>query len=245
MERTLRGLEGFPRERRAPGERPLDSIPRRSTSLARGRRCRASRSTRTTAPRRSSSTRPCASPTRTTSPSASTPMGSTRPPSSRTRSRRSRAARSTPITSRAPAAATSRTSSRLVREPNVICSSTTPTIPWGVSAVDEGLRDDDPQPRRVVRRSRRTWRSSGSGSTRRRWPPRVRSTSSARSRSSTRTRRAWAGSRRRSGGPSSWPTRCRPGDRPRRDAAIPACPPPTRPPRRATTRPRCSATWPR
>lgn len=27
----------------------------------------------------------------------------------------------------------------LVREPNVICSSTTPTIPWGVSAVDEGL----------------------------------------------------------------------------------------------------------
>ena len=27
----------------------------------------------------------------------------------------------------------------LVREPNVICSSTTPTIPWGVAAVDEGL----------------------------------------------------------------------------------------------------------
>ncbi len=27
----------------------------------------------------------------------------------------------------------------LVREPNIICSSTTPTIPWGVSAVDEGL----------------------------------------------------------------------------------------------------------
>jgi urease subunit alpha len=27
----------------------------------------------------------------------------------------------------------------LVREPNVICSSTTPTIPWGVSAVNEGL----------------------------------------------------------------------------------------------------------
>jgi urease subunit alpha len=27
----------------------------------------------------------------------------------------------------------------LVREPNVICSSTTPTIPWGASAVDEGL----------------------------------------------------------------------------------------------------------
>ena len=27
----------------------------------------------------------------------------------------------------------------LVREPNVICSSTTPTIPWGVSSVDEGL----------------------------------------------------------------------------------------------------------
>jgi urease subunit alpha len=27
----------------------------------------------------------------------------------------------------------------LVREANIICSSTTPTIPWGVSAVDEGL----------------------------------------------------------------------------------------------------------
>jgi urease subunit alpha len=27
----------------------------------------------------------------------------------------------------------------LVREENIICSSTTPTIPWGVSAVDEGL----------------------------------------------------------------------------------------------------------
>ncbi len=27
----------------------------------------------------------------------------------------------------------------LVREPNIFCSSTTPTIPWGVSAVDEGL----------------------------------------------------------------------------------------------------------
>jgi urease subunit alpha len=27
----------------------------------------------------------------------------------------------------------------LVREPNIICSSTTPTIPWGVSAVDEGV----------------------------------------------------------------------------------------------------------
>jgi urease subunit alpha len=27
----------------------------------------------------------------------------------------------------------------IAREPNVICSSTTPTIPWGVSAVDEGV----------------------------------------------------------------------------------------------------------
>lgn len=27
----------------------------------------------------------------------------------------------------------------ITREPNVICSSTTPTIPWGVSAVDEGV----------------------------------------------------------------------------------------------------------
>src|SRR5204862_3821222 len=27
----------------------------------------------------------------------------------------------------------------LVREANIICSSTTPTIPWGVAAVDEGV----------------------------------------------------------------------------------------------------------
>ena len=131
----------------------------------------------------------------------------------------------------------------LVREANILCSSTTPTVPFGVNAAAEQRPDDRPQPRRVVRRSPTTWRWSPSGSTRPRWPPRVRSTSSARSRSSTPTRRGWAGSWRRSGGRSSSPTSCAPGGRPRPVAVIPACR------RRATTpsiRPRAScATSPR
>ena len=93
----------------------------------------------------------------------------------------------------------------LVREPNVICSSTTPTIPWGVAAVDEGAPDDDPQPRRIVRRGATTSSSSASASIPRRWRRKARSTSSARSRSSTPTRRAWAGSWRRFAGRSSSP----------------------------------------
>ena len=82
----------------------------------------------------------------------------------------------------------------LVREPNIICSSTTPTIPFGVDAAAEQRPDDRAQPRRVVRRRPTTSRWSASGSTPRRWPPRARSTSSARSGSSTPTRRGWAGS---------------------------------------------------
>ena len=39
----------------------------------------------------------------------------------------------------------------LVREANIICSSTTPTVPWGVNAAAEQRADDRPQPRRVVR----------------------------------------------------------------------------------------------
>ena len=81
------------------------------------------------------------------------------------------------------AAATSRTSSGIVREANVICSSTTPTIPWGVSAVDEGVPMTDPQPRRDVRGRRGRRSSSASARIPRRWPPRARSTSLARSRS--------------------------------------------------------------
>ena len=65
--------------------------------------------------------------------------------------------------------------------------------------------DDRPQPRRLARRCRTTSSWSANASTRRRWPPRARSTSSARSGSSTPTRRGWAGSWRRSAGRSSSP----------------------------------------
>ena len=81
----------------------------------------------------------------------------------------------------------------LVREANILCSSTTPTVPFGVNAAAEGV------PMIVLNHGasfggrRRHGRSSASGSTRRRWRPRVRSTSSARSASSTPTRRGWAG----------------------------------------------------
>ena len=44
----------------------------------------------------------------------------------------------------------------LVREPNVICSSTTPTVPFGVNAAAEQVADDRPQPRRRRSASRRT-----------------------------------------------------------------------------------------
>ena len=80
----------------------------------------------------------------------------------------------------------------LVREPNIICSSTTPTVPWGVNAAAEQV------PMIVLNHGAsfavaRTWTWCGSGSTRPRWPPKARSTSSARSPSSTPTHRAWAG----------------------------------------------------
>ena len=53
----------------------------------------------------------------------------------------------------------------LVREANVICSSTTPTIPFGRLGRRRGGPDDGPDPRRDRSRSRRTWRSSASAST--------------------------------------------------------------------------------
>jgi urease subunit alpha len=68
----------------------------------------------------------------------------------------------------------------LVRESNVICSSTTPTIPYGVAAPAEHL------PMTILTTGRRstcpaTSRWSANGSTRRPWRPRVRSTSWVRS----------------------------------------------------------------
>ena len=93
----------------------------------------------------------------------------------------------------------------LVREPSILCSSTTPTLPFGVhtaaehvpmTVLNHGLSWSVPGDVELVRER----------SSRRGWPPRGRSTSWARSRSSTPTRRGWAGSARRSAGRSSWRT---------------------------------------
>ena len=222
MERMLAGLEGWPvnvglqANARAAHDGPLErarSTPARS----------ASRSTRTTAPTRSSSTTRCASPTRTTSSVSLHTDG----------------LHESAELEDTVAAIAGRTVHAyhvegtggghvpdllgLVREPNVICSSTTPTIPYGVNAPAEHLPMIDPQPRRVVRRAPATWSSSASASTRRRWRPRDRSTSSARSPSSTPTRRAWAGS---GDGPADLPAGPRDqglaGDRGRTRASGPA-----------------------
>ncbi|GIU99887.1 MAG: hypothetical protein KatS3mg014_1503 [Actinomycetota bacterium] len=71
----------------------------------------------------------------------------------------------------------------LVREPNVICSSTTPTVPFGPATAAEHLEMILAVHGGSVGRARRTSRRRGSGSTPRRWPPRGPSTSSGRSRS--------------------------------------------------------------
>ena len=70
----------------------------------------------------------------------------------------------------------------LVREADILCSSTTPTHPVRGQRGRRAGPDDRAQPRRVVRRGRATSRWSASASTRPRWPPRGRSTSWARSR---------------------------------------------------------------
>ena len=75
----------------------------------------------------------------TTSRWRSTPTRSTSRASSRTRSPRSRAARSTPTTPRARAAATRPTSSRRAASRNVLPSSTNPTRPYTVNTIDEHL----------------------------------------------------------------------------------------------------------
>ena len=86
----------------------------------------------------------------------------------------------------------------LVREPSILCSSTTPTILFGVHAAVEHVPMTVLSPRAVV--------GDPDGflvrgaSSRRGWRPRARSTSCARSRSSTPTRRAWAESGRRCAG---------------------------------------------
>ena len=94
----------------------------------------------------------------------------------------------------------------IVREPNIICSSTTPTVPYGRATaaehVDMILLVHEGNPL-----SPRTSRPRASGSTPTTMAAEGRCTTSARSRSSTATPRAWAGSARRSGAPGSWPTR--------------------------------------
>ena len=137
MERTLGRARGLAAQRRDAGGRAGDGgrAPRRA---GRRRRRRGSRSTRTTAPTRSSSTTSLRyADARGRRRSASTPTGSTSRPSSRTRSRRSPAGRSTPTTSRAPAAATSPTCSASCASRSILCSSTTPTLPFGVHAAVE------------------------------------------------------------------------------------------------------------
>ena len=92
------------------------------------------------------------------------------------------AARSTPTTWRGPGAATCPTCSGSSRVPNVLCSSTTPGLPWGRAAdvehtdmiliVHEGnpsLADDVAGARERIARPR--------------WPPKARCTSWVRSRS--------------------------------------------------------------
>ena len=49
----------------------------------------------------------------------------------------------------------------LVREPNVVCSSTTPTIPYGTHTAAEHLRDDPAGARRLDRLARRRRRGAG------------------------------------------------------------------------------------
>ena len=106
----------------------------------------------------------------------------------------------------------------LVREANVLCSSTTPTLPFGVNAPAEHVP-------MIVLNHGGSWACpatsswSGSASTRRRWPPRGRSTSWARSGSSTPTRRGWAGSGDASGERFSLPTSMKRWRRDRRPAA--------------------------
>ena len=205
MLRTLAAFEGWPlnvglqacaRTDEAGGARRRSSRPARSGS----------RSTRTTARTRSSSTRRCATPKRTTSRSRSTPTGCT--------SQRELEDTVAAIAGRTVHAYHVEGTGGghvpdligLVREANVLCSSTTPTAAVRASRRRRARGDDPPRTTAGTRGCRRMSRSSASGSTRPRWPPRDRSTSSARSRSSTPTRRAWAGSARPCAGRSSSPT---------------------------------------
>ena len=90
----------------------------------------------------------------------------------------------------------------LVREPSILCSSTTPTIPFGVhtavehvpmTMLNHGLSWAIPDDVALVRERVLEARMAAE----------ARSTSWARSRSSTPTRRAWAASRRCAGRSSS------------------------------------------
>ena len=111
-----------------------------------------SRSTRTTAPTRSSSTtslRYADAPRRRRRAPHRRPARDA--PSSRTRSPPSPGGRSTPTTSKGSGGGHVPDVIGLVREPNIICSSTTPTIPFGRQRGRRAGPDDRPQPRRLVR----------------------------------------------------------------------------------------------
>ena len=113
-------------------------VAARSRSRRRSRAVSArSRCTRTSGRTCAPSTRRCASPTSTTSRSPSTPTDSTRTFPWPTPWRSSTDASCTPITSRAAAAGTSPTCSLSPASPNVIGSSTNPTLPYGRDAIAE------------------------------------------------------------------------------------------------------------
>lgn len=127
--------------------------------------------------------------------STSTPTRSTRRASSRRPCGRSAAGRSTPITRRGPAAGTHPTSSpsrrtRTCCRPRRTRPGRTPATPSAnISTCSSSATIS-------TRACRRTWRSPRAGSGPRRWRPRTCCTTWARSRSSARTPRRWAGSAR-------------------------------------------------
>ena len=193
-------------QRRAPGLRPLGGLRRDLERAARRRRDRLQdpRGLRRVpgADRRDAAR----SPTRATSRSRSTPTGSTSRPSSRTRSRRSPAGRSTPTTSRAPAADTcptcsassaSRTSSARRRRRRSPTASTPPPSTSPMIVLNHGGSMGVPDDVELAPRAHPP-RDDG-----RRGPaPRARRDRDHQ----LATRRAWAGSWSRSGGRSSLPT---------------------------------------
>ncbi len=127
------------------------------------------------------------------------------PARSRTPSPCSTDAPSTRSTSRAAAAATRPTSWSLAGVPNVIGSSTNPTLPFGRDAVAEHLDMIIAGARAEPRRPERPGHGPRPDPRTARWAPRTCCTTWASSRSPPPTPRGWDGRARPSGGRSAWP----------------------------------------